>query len=133
MENVLLVLNENHVKGFANLIDEAFDFKELIPNRVIGGAVEAFDNKGAQIALNFGNKRASVYIPDDIKDELHAAFDDVLDGDGDYKIAIDNALSIIDQLADKLDVKDWVQASIDGLIDLIRLALHFLLEKKQNQ
>lgn len=131
MENEILVLKKSHVKGFAELIDEAYDFKKM-NNKVVGAAIEAFDGKGAEIALNFGNKRISALIPDEYKDELHTAFDDVLDGDNDYTEAIENAIEIVDQLKDKLEVKPWVKATIDSLLELVKVALLFLQEKKAN-
>ena len=127
MSNEILLLNENHVKWLADKFDEAFEFDKMLKNKFVGKIIEGVDNKAAQITLNFGNKRCSQYIPDEYKDELHLALNDVMDGDNDYTVAVENVIKVIDELKDKLNVSDFVKALIDSTLELIKAGVLVLL------
>lgn len=131
MENTIDLLLKEHVKWLANEFDEAFDFKEIIKNKVAGIAVESFDGKAAEIALNFGNNRVSQYIPDEYKDEIHAALADIMNGDNNYSLAVSNAIDIIDQLKDKLTMQPFVKSITDSLLEMIKAAVLIYLDRNK--
>lgn len=130
MENTILLLKENHIDFFAENLDDAFDFKEIIKNKVAGALVEAFDEKGAKITLNFSNVRVSQYIPDEYKDEIHAILDDIVDDDGDYKESVEIAINLLNQLSEKIEMKPLVKSILQSLLSLIEAALIMALENK---
>lgn len=129
MRNTIDLLLERHIKWGASEFDEAFDFKEIIKNKVAGIAVETFDGKAAEIALNFGNKRVSQYIQDEYKDEIHTALDDIMDEDNDYTVAVNNAIEIIDQLKDKLEMKPFIKSITDSLLEMMKAAILIYLDR----
>ncbi len=131
MENTIDLLKKEHVKWLGNEFDEAFDFKEIIKNKVAGIAVESFDGKAAEIALNFSNNRVSKYIPDEYKDEIHLALDDIINGDNDYTIAVTNFIDIIEQLKDKLKMKPYIKSITDSLLEMIKAAVLIFLDRNK--
>ena len=133
MENTIELLKKEHIDWLANKFDEAFDFQEIISNKFIGTAIEAVDKKGASITLGFGNKRASIYIPDEYKDEIHLALDDIMDEDDNYSIAISNGIEILDQLKDKLTVSPFIKAIINSLLEMVKAAILIYLENKEKE
>jgi hypothetical protein len=133
MENELRLLTETQIDWLAKYLDDAFDFNEIIKNKIAGIAVEALDSKLFKISLNFADAKASPFIPDEYKDELSLAIDDVMDGDHDFKVAVDNAIKVIDELKEKLDVKPWVKNIIDSSLELIKAAINAYLEFKMQE
>lgn len=127
--NEKLLLTDDLIDQLAKKLDDAFDLKELIKNKVIGVAAEALDGKAAKMALNFSNIRVSQYIPDEYKDEFQLALVDVLDGDKDYTVAINNAIDIIDQLKDKLNVSDFVKSMIDSFLEMVKAAILVIIKE----
>jgi len=128
--NEQLLLTDELISLIAKKFDEKFDFQEIIPNKIVGAATEALDNRVAIIVLNFSNVRVSQYIPDEYKDEVQLALEDVFDGDNNYKVAIENAIEIIDQLKDKLNVSDFYKSMIDSFLELIKAGILILLDKE---
>lgn len=131
-ENTILLLTDDHIDWFAQKFDDKFDFTKIIKNKFVGNIAEALDKKAAKISLNFFNVRVSPYIPDEYKDEVHAALNDVTDDDGKYDDALTNALDILDQLKDKLKVADWIKSLIDSLIDMLKAVLLSLMNTKED-
>lgn len=128
--NEKLLLTDELIDLMAKKFDEKFNFQELIKNKIVGAAVEALDSKAAKITLNFSNVRVSQYIPDEYKDEIQLALNDVFDGDKDYKVAIENAIEIIDQLKEKLNVSEFIKSMIDSFLEMIKAAILVILDKE---
>ena len=128
-ENTILLFNDDHIKWGYKTLDDAFDFKEIIKNKLVGAIVEGVDGPAWRISLNTLNKAVSPYIPDEYKDEVHAALDDVIDGDDDYTEAIANAFEILEQLKDKINAPEWVLSTLDAVIALMEAGLNVLLNK----
>lgn len=129
--NSLPIFLESHIEWGSVLLDNVVDCKALFKNRpLLGAGAEALDGKMFKMTLNAINENVSPYVPDEYKDEIHAAMNDVIDGDRDYEVAIDNAMDVLSQLKDKLNVPSWVKKMINGLIELVESALEVYLEKK---
>lgn len=129
MANTILLLTDEHIAWGVETLDELLPFKEWIKNPVVGAAVEGIDGPVLKLTLKGINSKVSPFVPDEYKDEIHAALDDVIDGDDNYAEAIENALDILDDLKDKLDAAPWVLSLIDALIDIVKAVLLTLLDK----
>lgn len=129
--NEKLLLTDELIDLLSGKFDDAYDFKEMIKNKLVGVAVEAVDKKVAKIALNFSNIRVSPYIPDEYKDEFQLALADVTDGDKDYTVAVTNAIEVIDQLKDKLDLSPFLTSLLDSLLEMVKAGLLVILEPKE--
>jgi non-homologous end joining protein Ku len=132
-ENTLLLLQENHIEWGATKADEMLDFKEIIKNVFVGTAAEALDYRVFKMVLAAINTKVSPFIPDEYKDEVWLALDDVIDGDSDYKDAITEAIEVLSQLKDKLTLPEWVNKLLDTLLDLMKASLEFLLKQKTEE
>lgn len=129
-ENTLVLFREKDIEWFAKEFDEKFDFKEIIKKPAFVGIIaEAMDKKIATISLGFANNYASKYIPDEFKDEIYAAFDDIEDGDKDYSEACNNAIKILTDLIGKIDMPDWIESLV---ISAIEFAKTILLKKLED-
>lgn len=126
--NELLLLTEAQINWAAKSFDERFDFTEIIKNKIVGMAAEAIDTKVPKWMLGILNAKVSPFVPDEIKDELQAALDDVIDGDKDFTVAVENAIEVIDQLKEKLNVEAWIKALIDTILDLLKAILLDLIK-----
>ena len=129
-ENTILLFTDEHVKKGAKALDDAFDFKEIIKNKVAGALVEGVDGIAWKVSLNTLNRAVSPYVPDEYKDEVHAALDDVFDGDSDYTVAISNAFDILEQLKDRIKAPEWVLSTLSAVIALVEAGLNALLNKE---
>lgn len=129
-ENTLLLLRDKDIDWGAQALDDAFAWKEIVKNPVWGAILEGADKPAGKISLNFLNKRVSPFIPDEYKDEVHIALDDVQDGDENYEEAISQAFVILSDLTDKFNVSDFVAGMIDALIGLLKSILIVWAEKK---
>ena len=130
MENEILLLKKTHIDWISEKLDDAFDFKEIIKNKIVGSIVESLDKRGAKIALDFSNIRVSQYIPDEYKDEIHKILDDIIDEDGFYTDSVNEAIALLNQLSDKIEIKPFIKSIIESLLELIKASLLILIEKK---
>ena len=127
-----LLLTKDHVSKVAKLLDELADWNEIIKNPLLGAMAEAGDGPTYRFTLTQLNVFVSSKIPDEYEvhlPALHAALDDVLDGDDDYGDAIDNAVELIDDILDDLALTPWLEAMVNGVLELVKAVLHYLDEK----
>lgn len=132
-ENTILLLQPAHIKWGVEKLDELLNFKEWIKNPLVAGAAEMIDGSALDLSLNGINKKVSPLIPDEYKDEIHAALDDVIDSDEDYEDAVSAAIDVLDELKDKLKASPFVLKLIDALLDVIEAVLLSLLEKAEKE
>lgn len=122
------LLTEEQISKIAKLADDQYDFKKM-KNKFVGSIIEAVDDDAARITLRFFNNRVSGFIPDEYKDEIQVAIDDVLDGDADYSQAIVSVVDIAQSLQYKMDAPPFVKSLTSSFILLIESALLALNEK----
>ena len=116
----------------AKLLDELADWNEIIKNPLLGAMAESGDGPTYRFTLTQLNVFVSSKIPDEYEvhlPALHAALDDVLDGDDDYGDAIDNAVELIDDILDDLALTPWLEAMVNGVLELVKAVLHYLDDK----
>ena len=121
--NVVPLFKPTHIEWAAQRVDDEVDFKELIKNKVVGAIAEGLDKKAVEITLLALNAKVSQYVPDDYKDNIHSALDDVIDGDGDYTEAVNEALDLLGEILDDVNVNDTVNTILSALIELLRVGL----------
>jgi hypothetical protein len=114
----MLLLTKEQTKLLSEKLDNSLTFDEWVKG-LFGKALEALDGPVSLLVLNGLNNKISDHIPDDYKLKVQAAFDDVFDGDQDYDEAIENAISILNELKDLLNVSDEVKYWIDAALNML--------------
>ena len=133
-ENKILLFKDTHIKWGAKTFDDGIDFTEVFKNKLAGKIAEKADKFVAEKTLNGLNNIVSPYISDEYKDEIHLALDDVIDGDKDYEVAINQAEAIILQLTAKINIQSKLLNNLfDALISMVLAALEIALEVKNAQ
>lgn len=131
MANTLPLFRDSDLEWGATTLDEILDFKSIFKNALVGTAAEALDYKVFKMTLTGLNNKVSEFIPDEYKDELYLAMDDVTRGDRPgYVDALGHAIDVIDQLKDKLNVSPFVKNLLDALLELVKAGIGFLINKK---
>lgn len=127
-ENVLDLLREKDITWGADTLDNAINFKEVFEKRpIIGAAAEKFDNTAFKMTLTGLNNLASGYVPDEYKDEIQLALDDVQDGDKDYTEAGKQVFDICGQINEKMDSEDTIPDVASKVVKLVLTSIEFFV------
>ena len=114
----MLLLTKEQTKLLSGKLDDSLTFDEWVKG-LFGKALEALDGPVSLLVLNGLNNKISDHIPDDYKLKVQAAFDDVFDEDQDYDVAIENAIEILNDLKDLLNVSDEIKYWIDAALNML--------------
>ncbi len=127
--NTLMLFTDAHISWAAKKGDDALPFDEWIKNKLIGGAVELGDGPAIKLILNGVNKLASPKVPDTLKDNLHIALDDCIDGDHNYLEAIDQIDQVGKEILDITKLPLKTQKVILMGLNMLEFILAYLDEK----
>lgn len=128
--NTISLFTDEQIATFSQLLDEKFDFTEIIKRKVVGTAVEAIDGKLSKWTFDWLNNLASPYVPDAYKANLTIAIDDLLDGDGYFTEAGSAVFDILDAIIAEVSVNEIIDGLISAALSLLRTVVNIWLESK---
>jgi hypothetical protein len=75
------MINKELVKRLSKKLDEMFDWTKIVPNKIVGGAIEMLDGLILSSGLNYLNDKYGDKIPADYVDEIEIMIEKFIEGD----------------------------------------------------